>query len=98
MTNGRHQPQQSFDETLIENLALADALKNRQDAKIDLQPYRLAYQGADKTVKGLLEQLDLSEGTFRCGAFIIKVSETDEHHIEFERQSSKRISISPAKT
>lgn len=96
--NGTHQPQGSFGEEPLADNELARLLRDREVAKKDLQPYRLAYKGLNDQVRASIEQKELANGTYRCGEFIVTVSETEEKEVAFERQAGRRISIRPAKT
>lgn len=98
MVNGRHRPQGSFDEAPLENKELAQLLSDREEAKVDLQPFRLKYKGLNDQVRGIIEGLSLEDGTYRCGRFVVTISESEEKEISFERAASHRISIKLAKT
>lgn len=97
MTTQRR-PQMSLEESPLDNTELAELLKSREAAKATLKPHRKRFKDADTLVKAKIGQLELSDGSYRCDEFIVKISEAEEKHIEFERASSKRISIKPAKT
>lgn len=90
--------QMALDESPIESEHLAELLGNRERAKESLKGPRKKFKDADSLVKAQIGQLELADGTYRCGEFVVKISEAEEKHIEFERTSSKRISIKPAKT
>ena len=87
-----------LDEAPLESDHLADLLDKRESAKTALKGPRKRFKDADTLVKAQIGQLELADGTYRCGEFVVKISEAEEKHIEFERTSSKRISIKPAKT
>lgn len=97
MTTQRR-PQMALDEETLEDPELEDLLDKRESAKELMKPYRKRYQDAHKLVMARIAQKELSDGTYRFGEFIVKQSEAEEKHIEFERTSSKRISIKVAKT
>ena len=46
-TTTRPRAQIAMDETRIENLTLEEALKDREDAKDELKPMRIAFKAAD---------------------------------------------------
>jgi hypothetical protein len=98
MARPKKQPQMSFSEEPLDNAELALLLQGREDASADMEPYRLKYKGLDSQVKGIIEELELPDGSYRCGRYIVKISETEEKEVSFERKSSRRISIRPAKT
>jgi hypothetical protein len=98
MPGPRRQSQIGFDEEPLEDLDLARLLDDREGAKEEMHPYRQNYLGLDKQVKAKIAQLELNDGSYRCGSFIVKVSEVEEKTVEFERHEGKRITIKPART
>lgn len=101
MTNHRRprkQAQASFEEHLVMDSDLERLLEDREEAREELQPYRLNYKGLNDQVKAKLEQKELELGTHRIGGFVVKITESAEREVSFERQSSRRYSIKPAKT
>ena len=87
-----------FGEEPLENEVLEAALEDWGERKNELKPVRKAFQAIDRTVKAIIDQAELADGTYRCGRFIIKLSHSEEVYIEFERASTKRYSIKPAVT
>lgn len=88
--------QMGMDETLLNDPLLAKKLDEREGAKEELQPYKEAYNALNKEVKGLIEQKELEDGTYRCGDFIIRVSQAESVYVEFERAARTKVSIKPA--
>lgn len=98
MPRTKKQPQMHLEEELLDRPELARLLDDRESAKEEAAPYIESYRGLDKQVKGLIGQLELEDGTYRCGDFVVKLSQSEERHVEFERTTSRRISIKPALT
>lgn len=98
MVSTDRQQQIGLNDEVLNDAELEDLLDKRESAKEVAKPYTKRYKDADKLVKARIEQKELSDGTYRFGEFVVKISEAEEKHIEFERSSSKRISISVAKT
>lgn len=96
MTTERR-PQMALDEEVLTDSELEDLLDKRESAKEQMKPYRKRYTDAHKLVMARIAQKELSDGTYRFGEFIVKQSEAEEKRIEFDRASSKRISIKVAK-
>lgn len=97
MVATQRKSQMAFHEEPLSDPELEKLLDNRESAKEELEPYRLNYKGLNDQVKAKIEQRELPEGTYRCGDFIIKISTSEEREVSFERKSSRRITISPAK-
>ncbi len=93
----RKRAQIALEEELLDRPELAKLLDDREGAKEEMYPYRQNYLGLDKQVKAKVSELDLAEGMYRCGFFVIKVSDTEEKTVEFERHAGRRITIKPAK-
>ena len=92
------QQQSAFEESPVQDEVLVAALQDWQACKERLKGPRKAFNAINGTVKSLIEQKELPDGSYRCGEFVITIREAEEKHIEFERSSSKRVSIKPAKT
>jgi hypothetical protein len=97
-TQVTEQAQQSLDEQPLNNENLKKALEEWGIAKGRLKGPRKAYAAINATVKELIDQADLDDGSYRCGPWIIKLSQAEGKRIEFERATRQRISITPAKT
>lgn len=97
MARAKQQAQISMEEDPLEDPELSRMLDDRESAKEEMRPYRMKYIGYDKAIKSKIETLELQDGTYRCGGFIIKVTSGEGKHIEFDRLSSRRVSIRPAK-
>ena len=93
----RKQSQMGFEEEPLENVQLARLLDEREGAKEEMHPFRQNYLGLDKQVKAAIETLALENGSYRCGDFIVKISDVEERTVEFERHEGKRVTIKPAK-
>lgn len=99
-TSTRPRPQMGLDETGLDDPTgeIARLLDDRESAMEILKPYNDEYKGLDKQVKAKIAQLELSEGTYRCGEFIITVKTSEPREVSFERASSTTIRIRPAKS
>ena len=87
----------ALEEEPLNDSELAKILDDRESAKEEAAPYIETYRGLDKQAKGKIGALELPDGLYRCGDFVVKLSESGERHVEFERTTSRRISIKPAK-
>lgn len=93
----QRRPQMSFHEEPLNDPDLEKLLDKREEAKEDLEPYRLNYKGLNDQFKAKIGQRELPDGTYRAGDFIIKISTSESREVSFERKSGRRITISPAK-
>lgn len=98
MPTPRRQSQMGLEEDLLDSPDLERMLDDRETAKEALKPYRRDYKNTHDAVKIAIDKMELPDGTYRCGDFVVKISEAEEKHIEFERTSTKRLSIKVAKT
>lgn len=94
----RKQAQTAFAEDPLDNPELASMLDDREAAKEAMQPYRDTYNGLDKQVKGLIGQLELEDGVYRCGYFVVTIKEREEREANFTVAARRSVMIKPAKT
>lgn len=82
---------------VLEDEKLEALLEDWAKAKAKLQPYKEEFDSANKEAKGHIEGLELAEGTYHCGRYIVRIAKSDGTHVEFERRSRTAISIRAAK-
>jgi hypothetical protein len=86
--------QLGFDEQVIEDPAIEDALEERQEAKETLAGARKEYETAHEQALGKLAQLELPEGgAARVGRFRITRKVTPARSVSFETAEKSRLSI-----
>jgi len=90
-------PQIGLLDQVMENEALKEALEKRQQAKDKLDPIRKDFRAKDEIVNGEITALDLPDGEYRCGRFIIKIGQSEAREVSFERQSKRTVRIGTAK-
>lgn len=95
-------PQQEFDEELVEGADLLDALQARLDAKEALAAAaalpRAVFKAADEAAKKIIKDLELVPGkAYRTGGHKFKVVEIEGGEVTFERAGSVRVSIGTLK-
>ena len=98
MTTVQEQAQIGLEEVQLDNSNLAKALDDWFAAKDRLKGPAKAYRAINRTVKELIDQAHLPDGSYRCNGAVIKLSSTEGKRIEFERATRQHISIKPAKT
>jgi hypothetical protein len=99
MTNTTtEQPQTAFDEEPLNDATLEQQIEDWAAAKERLKGPRKAYNALNTSVKELIDQKELPNGTYRCGKYVITVKPVESREIAFERTARKSITIKPAKT
>lgn len=91
-------PQQEFEEELIESEELQALLDARAKAKATLAPLQATYKAADTAAKDAVKKLELEEGVaYRCGPHRFKLVTSEAGEVSFERAAGLRISIGKLK-
>jgi len=91
--NSRRRAQMSLVERPLDDPELVALLVRREDARQQLEPYRLAYKGLTEQAKSLIEGRELPDGEYRCGPFLIRITQTEGREVSFELASKRRIRI-----
>lgn len=78
-TQTAEQPQTAFDEAPLEDAAIQDALERWQLAQDGYEEAREDLRNADKLIQSLISAKSLEEGTYRCGRFIVAISDVAAH-------------------
>lgn len=94
----QREPQSSFDEEHLDSEALEALLEDREEAKAAYIPVRKRYSKLNADAKEMVENLELKDGTYRIGAFVVTQKPVAEREIEFKRTERKSITFKPAKT
>jgi len=90
----RSEDQLGFDETVVEDAELEQALEERYTAKVDAGAARKAYDLKAEAATAKITALDLEDGTaVRCGRFRITRTAIGERSVAFETKASSRITI-----
>lgn len=97
MTAVTEVPQLGLLDQVINDAELASCLAERQTAKEELQPYRERYLQLDKQAKASIQLLELEDGAYRCGRFIVTLGTADTRLVSFELASRRRVNIKLAK-
>lgn len=88
------QPQQGFDEQVIEDADLQRALETRQAAKEERSEKNKAYKKAHDVANALIERLELPVGgAARVGRFRITRRAVEGRSVSFETGDSDRVTI-----
>lgn len=94
----RQQAQIGLEDEPLADEVLEKALEDWQACKERKKGPVKAFNAINTTVKALIERKELSDGTYRCGPFVIKISPIGEKEIAFERTARRNVSIKQAKT
>lgn len=91
--------QTSIDEKVIDDAELAKLLDDREKANGAKREATKKFKTLDEMAKHKLEEHGELEGgdRLRVGRHVVKVSERESAHVEFERQPGKTIRIAVAK-
>lgn len=88
-------PQQGFDEQVIEDTEVEQALDERERHKASLAIVRKIYDGAHLAAIAAIEKLELPEGgVARVGRFRIAKTEIPARSVTFDTKASSRVRIS----
>lgn len=88
------EPQQGFDEQVIEDSDLQRALESRQVAKEERSEKQKAYKKAHDVANALIERLELPVGgAARVGRFRITRRSIEGRNVTFETSDSDRVTI-----
>lgn len=90
-------PQISFDDKVIDDNELLRDLDRWSAAKEALDEAREDFSPLDKKIKGKVADMDLEEGDYRCGRFVIGVHRGEPRHVEFDRKETTSIRIKQPK-
>ena len=86
--------QLAFDEHVIEDADLEEALEERHKRRESLRAVRLFYKEADERAKGEIAKQELSEGVaLRVGRFRITRTDIPPRSVSFDTQGSSRLTI-----
>lgn len=87
--------QLAFDEQLVEDTALENALEERQRRRDSLNAVRKEFDEASEAANGEIAKLELPEGrAVRVGRFRVLRSAIPARAISFETKASSRVRIS----
>ena len=87
MTTVQEQAQIGLEEVQLDNSNLAKALDDWFAAKDRLKGPAKAYRAINRTVKELIDQAHLPDGSYRCNGAVIKLSSPEGTRIEVLPQS-----------
>lgn len=79
-TMATEQPQTAFDEAPLEKQEIIDLLETWQTAKEDVDEARMLEKNAEEAALSQIDGLELEEGTYRAGRFVVKVSRVAAHY------------------
>ena len=79
MTTAAEQVQASFDEMPLQDGAIEISLEAWQQAQAGLEAAREDLRNAEKMMQALVSQKDLDEGMYRCGRFVVTISNVSAH-------------------
>jgi hypothetical protein len=87
-----------LEEQPLDSDELSRLLDERETAKEALKPYRVAFRDLNILAKAQIDRMELGNGLYRCGDFVVEIKPVESRTIEFERTARKSVSIRPAKT
>ncbi|HWC39645.1 MAG TPA: hypothetical protein VG476_14000, partial [Acidimicrobiales bacterium] len=91
-TRTKTQDQLSFDEKVIDDPDLEDALEAREKLKGQRAALNAKFKEAHEAAVGLIDELAVSEDqVVRCGRFRLTKSHVDARHVEFDADASERL-------
>lgn len=87
-------PQLGFDEQVIEDEEIEQALEDREKRKASLSAVRKVYEGAHEAAIAEITKLELPEGgAARVGRFRITKAAIPARAVSFETKASSRVRI-----
>ena len=93
----RVRDQLAFDEKVVEDAALENALELRQKRQDSLRAVQVQFDEAHEAASGLIAQLDLADGTaVRVGRFRVERRRVPPRSVSFESKGSSRTRITVA--
>lgn len=90
-------PQASFEEIQIEDENLESTLDRRARLKGDAGNASKLYRESDEDAKSRIRTKELSDGTYRCGRYVITIEKKGTRSVTFETKPRTHIGIKTAK-
>jgi hypothetical protein len=94
-TRAKGDDQFAFDEKVIEDPDLEEALEDREKVKAQRSALNAKFKEKHEHAADLIDELDITEDTVvRCGRFRLTVSKAAARSVEFTTSPTERLTIS----
>ena len=99
MATAKQQAQIGMEDRMVDDADLLDLLEHRQKAKEARDRADVTFKGWDDKAGAKVEGLDLGDGVYRCGAYVITLGRTKSHLVDaFTTKAGNRtVKIRPVK-
>jgi hypothetical protein len=94
-TRAKSDDQLAFDEKVIEDPELEEALEDREKVKSQRSALNAKFKQKHEHAVEMIDELDITEDTVvRCGRFRLSKSHVDSRSVEFTTSPTERLTIS----